>query len=130
MLIFQYRIYRVDLELNPDVYYCFGDNDDRVGLGGQAAEMRGEKNAVGIRTKKSPGHGDSDFYKDENFDECVAKIEEDFAQVEVYLKRGKTVVIPIEGFGTGLSELKKYAPNVLAHINSIVDKLINDYDPA
>ena len=45
MIIMQYRIYRSDLELNPDILYCFGDNDHREGLGGQAKECRGEKNS-------------------------------------------------------------------------------------
>lgn len=127
MIIFQYRIYRSDLELNPDVYYCFGDNDDRVGLGGQAKEMRGEQNAIGIRTKKSPGHSTDDFYTDEAYDECIAKIEEDFAKVEVLLKGGVTVVFPTEGFGTGLSELKKYAPKLLVQIETIMVRLADDY---
>ncbi len=127
MIIFQYRIYRSDLTLNPDVYYCFGDNDDRIGLGGQAAEMRGESNAIGIRTKKSPGHADRDFYKDEEFDECARKIDEDFAKVEVMLKGGRAIVFPTEGFGTGLSELKKYAPKLLEYIEETMVRLADEY---
>jgi len=127
MMIFQYRIYRSDLELNPDVYYCFGDNDERVGLGGQAASMRGEQNAIGIRTKKSPSDSPNAYYSDDEFDECVAKIEEDFAGVEVLLKKGTLIVIPTEGFGTGLSDLKKHAPRVLAHIEAIIHRFIDEY---
>ena len=127
MIIFQYRIYRSDLTLNPDVYYCFGDNDDRVGLGGQAAEVRGESNSIGIRTKKSPGHSAGDFYTDEAFAECAEKIDEDFAVVEKHLKGGRVVVFPTEGFGTGLSELKKYAPKLLAYIEETMVRLADEY---
>jgi len=127
MIIFQYRIYRSDLTLNPDVYYCFGDNDHRQGLGGQAKEVRGESNSIGIRTKKSPGHSVGDFYTDEEYDECAAKIDEDFAVVEVHLKGGRAVVFPTEGFGTGLSELKKYAPKLLDHIEATMVRLADEY---
>jgi len=127
MIIFQYRIYRSDLQLNPHVYYCFGDNDDRVGFGGQAKEIRGESNSIGIRTKKSPGHSTEDFYTDEAFDECARKIDEDFAKVEVHLKGGRVVVFPTEGFGTGLSELKKYAPKLLEYIEETMVRLADEY---
>jgi hypothetical protein len=127
MIILQYRIYRSDLELNPDLVYCFGDNDDRVGLGGQAAEMRGEHNAIGIRTKKHPINAPTAYYSDDEYDECIAKINEDFDLVETLLEDGKHVVMPTEGFGTGLSELKERAPNVLAHIESRIVEFVEKY---
>jgi len=127
MIIFQYRIYRSDLELNPDLFYCFGDNDDRVGLGGQAKEMRGERNAIGIRTKKHPNDLPTSFYSDDEFEVCTAKIDEDFIVVETLLSAGKTVVFPTEGFGTGLSDLKTHAPKVLKHIEDKIYELIDKY---
>jgi hypothetical protein len=54
MIIYQKYIKREDLRANPTVLYVFGDNEARTGLGGQAKEMRGEPNAVGIATKASP----------------------------------------------------------------------------
>ncbi len=128
MIILQYRIYRSDLELNPDLVYCFGDNDDRVGLGGQAAEMRGEHNALGIRTKKHPDNAETSFYSDDEYHACIAKIHEDFLRVEDVLKSGKHVVIPTEGFGTGLSDLKNHAPKVLAYIEQCIEALVDEYD--
>jgi len=128
MIIFQYRIYRSDLELNPDLVYCFGDNDDRVGLGGQAAEMRGEHNALGIRTKKHPDNLPTSFYSDNDYDECVRKIDEDFAVVESLLVLDKVMVLPTEGFGTGLSALKEHAPKVLARIEKKIEDLVDQYD--
>lgn len=41
-------IKRQDLKSNPNTQYLFGDNLKRSGFGGQAKEMRGEPNAIGI----------------------------------------------------------------------------------
>ena len=126
-VILQYRIYRSDLELNPDVYYCFGDNDERVGMGGQAKECRGERNAIGIRTKKTPGVDESAYYTDDEMAENIKKISEDFAAVLDLLVAGKTVVIPTEGFGTGLAELKERAPRTLKHIETTILTFAESY---
>jgi hypothetical protein len=40
-ILYQHRIYRMDLIANPNILYVFGDNTKRVGMGGQAGEMRG-----------------------------------------------------------------------------------------
>ena len=54
-IIRQKYIDRSDLQNNPHLMYVFGDNVNRVGRAGQAAAMRGEKNAYGIATLMSPG---------------------------------------------------------------------------
>jgi len=126
-IIFQYRIYRVDLELNPDVYYCFGDNDMRVGMGGQAKECRGERNAIGIRTKKTPGEDEAAYYTDEELEDNLKKISGDFAAVLDLLIAKKVVVFPTEGFGTGFAELKTRAPRTLKFIETTVETLVRDY---
>ena len=61
-ITFQERITRADLRANPDTLYVFGDNMRRRGMGGQAAEMRGEPNAVGIPTKWRPSRTEWDFF--------------------------------------------------------------------
>jgi hypothetical protein len=48
---------------NPEKIYLFGDNLERVGLGGQAAVMRYKPNTIGIATKKAPGSWESDYFK-------------------------------------------------------------------
>ena len=126
-VILQYRIYRSDLELNPDVHYCFGDNEERVGMGGQAKECRGERNAIGICTKKTPGVDESAYYTDDEMSENIKQISEDFAAVLGLLEAGKTVVIPTEGFGTGLAELKERAPRTLEFIETTVETFVRDY---
>lgn len=99
MIIYQWRIHRTDLQLNPGVTYVFGDNMARYGLGGQAKEMRGEPNAFGIATLWRPG------VPFEVTDFLVAMME--WRQKARYLKdlidAGRTVVFPAEGIGTGFA---------------------------
>ena len=77
-VIFQKFIYRADLQNNPDVLYVFGDNLVRKGRGGQAKEMRGHPNAVGVATKNTPGHGERHHYfSDGNFEEQQKVIDKD-----------------------------------------------------
>ncbi len=67
-------ISRLDLQANPNITFLFGDNvadhgkplDQRIGKGGQAAEMAGEPNAVGIPTlwKAADGTDESAYFSD------------------------------------------------------------------
>lgn len=56
----------------------FGDNLERRGFGGQAASMRGEPNAIGIPTKKSPTYKDEAFFSDDEFGQNKAAIDAAF----------------------------------------------------
>ena len=51
-VIFMSSITREFVRNHPDFIFVFGDNLAKKGLGGQAREMRGEPNAVGIATKR------------------------------------------------------------------------------
>lgn len=110
-LIYQHRISRADLRANPDVLYIFGDNCARVGLGGQAAAMRGEPNAVGVRTKRQPNMRPSAFFSDSDAFECQGYWASDLAPVREHHQRGGIVVIPLDGIGTGFAKL---SPTLLA----------------
>ena len=122
-LIFQHRIHALDLLYNPTVMYAFGDNDQRVGKGGQAKECRGHPNAVGIRTKKGPGVWTADYYTDDEFEENCRKLDEDFELLFEHLRRGNTVVWPIDGVGTGRAELDARAPRTMRYIQDKLDHL-------
>lgn len=124
MIIFQQMISRQDLKNNPQVLYVFGDNDQRTGLGGQAKSMRGEPNAVGIRTKKLPSNQVGSFYSDDNYLENIGKIDEDFDVIERHLQSNGIVVIPASGIGTGLADLPNKAPNTYAYIRQKVINLM------
>lgn len=127
MILFQYRIYRSDLHLNPHVIYVFGDNDRQEGLGGQAKEMRGEPNACGVPTKKAPDNKPGSFYTDDEYAENVRKIEFSFKVLEQELESGTCVVFPTEGLGTGLADLKNKAPATHKYIDERINGLVEKY---
>lgn len=110
MIIKQKRIYREDLRANPDVLYVFGDNTIRKGMGGQAGQMRGEPNAVGVATKLLPSQTDNSYFSDNDYTNNIKTLMSDLQPVINHLKRGGIVVWPLDGIGTGLSELPQRAP--------------------
>lgn len=125
-ILFQSMILRADLRLNTRALYLFGDNDQRAGYGGQAKEMRGEPNAVGIRTKWEPNMREAAFYREGERPgtsppaEFIAKIEEDFAPVRAALGRNEIVIVPASGLGTGAAKLKEFAPVTLRYLETLV----------
>lgn len=143
MIIFrQYRIYRQDLQANPNILYIFGDNLDREGMGGQAKEMRGEPNAFGIATKRSISHNYPKDYFFDSDEDVIKIIDDEFEQLHRELYKNlsyfnaagkyiekrkffkyKALCIPYDGIGTGLARLKENAPKLLDHINSKLKKL-------
>lgn len=122
-VIFQERISRSDLVANPTVLYLFGDNDERTGYGGQAAEMRDEENAVGIRTKWQPTRSPSAFFNDRDYRDICEMIDADMEAVIEHLEEGGAVVIPLAGLGTGLSELPTRAPRINAYLQKKIEEL-------
>lgn len=96
------------LRAEPDARFVFGDNCLRVGMGGQAGSMRGEPNAIGVATKRSPGMADGDFYSGD-FGDLVFVLT-DLRIVANELAMGRAVYVPRDGLGTGLSELPQRAP--------------------
>lgn len=118
-LILQRRIYRADLRANPDILYVFGDNEARVGLGGQAAEMRGEPNAIGVATLRAPGR----YWIDTDAARQCAVIDADLEPVFSALRAGRTIVFPLDGIGTGLANLRAASPTTFAHLEARVEEL-------
>lgn len=117
------RIAREDLTNNPEVLYLFGDNDRREGYGGQAAEMRDEENAVGVRTKWAPGRRPGDYFSDVDKDQIVDMLDDDLQPVRDHLENGGLVVVPADGLGTGLSQLPEKAPAVFAYLEQKLEEL-------
>jgi hypothetical protein len=102
-------ITRKMLRAEPEARFVFGDNAKRVGMGGQAGAMRGEPNAIGVATKFAPGMGEADFYSAGNL-RAIATVIDDLCLVGRELAKGRTVFVPRDGLGTGLSELPTRAP--------------------
>lgn len=103
-------ITRQMLRNEPDMLFVFGDNMIEQGLGGQAKEMRGEPNAVGIPTKRLPATRQSAFFRDGDLRDARPKIEAAFLRLAFHLLKGGEVVWPADGIGTGLAELKTRSP--------------------
>lgn len=111
MIRYQKMIFRPDLRANPDTLYVFGDNEQRVGNGGQAGEMRGEPNAIGVATLSfEHPWGDHDFMHQ------TAVIDADLAPVVAALLRGRPVVLPLDGIGTGIARLPETSPLTFEHL--------------
>jgi len=109
-IITEKHITRQMLRDAPDVLWVFGDNLQRRGLGGQAAEMRGEPNAVGIPTKKAPGMHPVDFFKDHDLGAYLEARESDLDRLIQHVLDGGIVVLPEDGLGTGRAKLRQSAP--------------------
>lgn len=112
MIEYVKRITRDMLKAAPDTLFVFGDNMVHRGFGGQAKEMRGEPNAVGIPTKFLPGMAYADFFRDEDFDRAKPKIDAAFVRLFAHAAGGGKVVWPADGIGTGLAELPTRAPKI------------------
>lgn len=116
---FQEWITRSDLSSNPHKLYVFGDNLARVGLGGQAKEMRGERNSHGIATKRSPYMDDFAFFSDQP-DE-ISQVMSDVSTLLLRTLMNKQIIVwPANGIGTGLARLEEHSP--------IIYKLIKDFE--
>lgn len=112
---------------NPSVLFLFGDNDARVGLGGQAKAMRGELNARGIRVKKLPAMTPDAFWTDTEYEQNEAKIDEDFWPVERHLAMGGAVVIPASGIGSGLGRMGVKCPKSYLYLCGRIETLLAAY---
>lgn len=104
------HITRDMLRAEPNTLFVFGDNMARRGLGGQAREMRGEPNAVGIPTKRAPSMLFEAFFDDSDFDRVAPTIDAEFLRLLQHAERGGKIIWPAAGIGTGLAELSKRAP--------------------
>ena len=117
------RFVREDLKAHPDRLYVFGDNFQQRGLGGQAAACRGEPNAVGIPTKRSPRMTQTSFLSDNDYDEWQRRCAPIFAALEQALREGREVALPADGIGTGLAQLEKKAPRIWHALQFRLDRL-------
>lgn len=119
-------ITRKFMQEHPDWYFVFGDNLDRYGFGGQAKEMRGEPNAIGVATKAKASHNKDAYLHDDNpyHDFEVLK---DLEKVQSKLKEGSVVVFPTDGIGTGLAKLEEKAPQLFEYIQNRIQTFKDEF---
>jgi hypothetical protein len=118
-----HRYTRDMIREDPDGLYLIGDNEARDGFGGQAREARGEPNALGIPTKRSPGRSYPDFWSDATLASNVAAIDYALKLVREELEGGRPIVVPAEGIGTSRAELHQRAPQTLAFLQRRLGEL-------
>jgi hypothetical protein len=100
---------------NLDQIFIFGDNNARVGKGGQAV-IRGYPNTMGIRTKKGPSTKSAAYYKDSEYEENCKNILDDILDIKEEALNGSTIVLSRGGYGTGLASLKQKAPKTFEYL--------------
>lgn len=110
------------LRAAPDTLFVFGDNLARHGMGGQAKEMRGEDNAVGLPTKRSP----YEFMRDDDLPTVQAVAANDIDKLRRHLRAGGTVIWPGDGIGTGLADLQYRAPSIAKFYDGVLGELIDN----
>lgn len=103
--------------VNFDTLFIYGDNLERVGMGGQAI-IREQKNSLGFVTKKAPGAGKDDYFTDEEFAENCKIIEEEIVKIKKYADEYdyKAIAFPFMGLGTGLSEMPLRCPQTFFYL--------------
>ena len=117
MLTYRLIITRSMLRSESQTLFVFGDNFLRYGLAGQAKEMRGEPNAVGIPTKKAPSMHSSAFFNnsEEEYRRWLNLSTLDRDRLWQY--EGE-IVWPKDGIGTGLAQLQERAPMIWKSLES------------
>lgn len=108
-----------DVINNPNKIFVFGDNNARSGKGGQAI-IRGLLNTAGIRTKKAPNNRSTSFYKDTDLEENKKNILEDVTNIKNHMLFGYTIVLSSGGYGTGLANLKEFAPKTFEYLCQVL----------
>lgn len=115
-------ITRQMLRAAPDTLFVFGDNLARHGMGGQAKEMRGEDNAVGLPTKCSPYQ----YMDDGDLPTVMAVAANDIDKLRRHLRAGGKVIWPSAGIGTGLADLEYRAPSIAKFYDGVLADLIDN----
>ena len=110
----------VKAELGQSIF-VFGDNMLHIGYGGQAKEMRGELNAIGIPTKRRPAMNPEDFFSDRP--EELAAVCRAIHSITERVQQGQNIVWPTHGIGTGFARIHEKSPKIAAFLQSFEEVL-------
>jgi hypothetical protein len=120
-VVYMNEITRGFVQIHPDKIFLFGDNLEGKGMGGQAFAMRGEPNSIGIPTKKKPTYEWDAYMSDDEYEENIKNIDIAFAKIP----KGKIIVIPKAGLGTGLAKLPEKAPRTFEYLKKKLADLLD-----
>lgn len=112
----------------PNKMFIFGDNNISEGEGGQAV-IRNEPNAYGIPTKKYPNFDPRSFYTDKEFEENKYHIDKAITKIMSKSKNYDVIVLPENGFGTGLARLESRAPKTFEYVKEVVRNMAEELEP-
>lgn len=107
-----------DCEANPTFLFIFGDNMLHHGNGGQAV-IRDCPNAIGILTKKAPTRGDGAYFSDKEVKYYKVLLDMNVQDIESVMSNFTNIVLPKDGWGTGLAQLDTRAPLCFRHLQSV-----------
>lgn len=104
--------------LNFKSLFVFGDNIERVGMGGQAI-IREQPNSIGICTKKKPSMAEDAFFTDVEYEQNCKIIDEDIQRVKDYAQEKGFIsfVFPQMGIGTGLADMQRKCPKTFLYLS-------------
>jgi hypothetical protein len=117
------HITRRMLRAHPDWLFVFGDNLAGRGLGGQAREMSGEPNAVGLPTKRRPARDAEAYLADADLPEVQAAAAPAIQRLTQHLNAGGTVVWSAAAIGTGLADLPRRATAIARSYDFVLVEL-------
>lgn len=119
MIEYRKFIKREMLQKEQFSLFVFGDNMLHQGLGGQAREMRGEPNAVGIPTKWIPSMQAHAFFKDQDLFPWLEEAMSAFQRLTRKSRLGTKIIWPADGIGTGRARLEQSAPAIWNVIEAV-----------
>lgn len=117
------NLYSVDYcQINLDYLFVFGDNQLRVGMGGQAT-IRHQSNSIGIATKTTP----AEYFTDDKYLYNQISIDKDIMMIKKRLEEYnyKAVVFPSAGIGTGLANMQIQCPKTFLYL---CERLATDFN--
>jgi hypothetical protein len=104
-----------DVNSNINKIFVYGDNNARIGKGGQAI-IRGLSNTIGIRTKKGPSKKPAAYYTDNELEINKKNILEDIINLKSKAFKDNIIVFSDGGYGTGLASLNEKAPKTFEYL--------------
>lgn len=120
----------LDVMKRPKWLFLFGDNVVSSGKRGQAV-IRDCSNSFGIVTKKYPSLKDDAFLNDDELvqNQMIINICINSLYEIIKSKKYDVLVVPENGFGTGLAKLPSKAPKTFDYLKHQLNSLFDEITP-